>query len=428
MPRPPFVLAPLLIALPTAVLAVGGLEPVAPMPPLGALVDTATFAVRLRGPCSLDPATLEVAVAGRPIPPADLLPLSDCHDGQRTTRTATIPLERPDGAITSAPAEVAAGADVMLAGSGDGDTLGWTFDGGAAPATGSPVRARFAAAGTYGVELRATRTLLLEARARAGGAQLRLTRPIVIADPTPDRRTVAVTIAPDVDFSNFEPSHVHPLALSADRQRLYAVDTPGARVTVFAVEANVTLSHTDSIPVGLEPVGLALHPDGRSLWVVNHLSDSVSVVDLDAGVVRATLDAGDEPTDVAFAAGRAFVSVQGEDRIAVFDAADLTPLARLDIFADGPRALAVSEDGTTVYAAALHSGNRTTIMSPSGFGVPNPQPPDPPRAPNLPPNAPFAGTIVRFNPVTGAWEDEYGIDRGFPVVDCRSSSPTSTCS
>ena len=33
------------------------------------------------------------------------------------------------------------------------------------------------------------------------------------------------------------------------------------------------------IPVGIDPVSLALRPDGRELWVANHVSDSVSVID-----------------------------------------------------------------------------------------------------------------------------------------------------
>ncbi len=40
------------------------------------------------------------------------------------------------------------------------------------------------------------------------------------------------------------------------------------------------LVHTASVPVGLEPVAVAARTD-REVWVVNHLSDSVSIVELD---------------------------------------------------------------------------------------------------------------------------------------------------
>ncbi len=413
MRRPASILLVVCALWAPTVRAAGGLEPVAPTPPPNALVAGPSIALRLTAPCDVDPTTLSVTIDGLTQPAGDLLPFSACVAGRVTSQTALFPVVPPEGIILTAPAHLDAGATVELTGSGDGDGLAWSFDGGAPPATGETVHATFAAAGTFTVQLRATRTVLLDVGVRAGRTPLRLMRPFVVGDPTPALRDVTVTIAPDVDFVNFETNHVHPLALSPDGARLYALDTPGARVTVFAVGDDGSLTHVRSIPVGLEPVSLALHPDRPELWVVNHLSDSVSIVDLDAGVVTRTLDVGDEPTDVAFAAGRAFVSIQGEDRIVVLDADTRDHVAALDVFGDDPQALAVSDDGQRVYAVVLRSGNRTTIMSPSGFGVPTPLPPDPPRAPDLPPFAPFAGTIVQFDPATGAWLDGSGVDRGF---------------
>ena len=67
----------------------------------------------------------------------------------------------------------------------------------------------------------------------------------------------------------------------------------------------------------------------REVWVVNHLSDSVSVVEIDAGgrsggVVR-TLLVGDEPRDIVFAgpgANRAFVTAAHRGQNTGFDPAD----------------------------------------------------------------------------------------------------------
>ena len=53
----------------------------------------------------------------------------------------------------------------------------------------------------------------------------------------------------------------------------------------------------------------------------------------------------------------------------VFDATNLgatlggTPETVVTLFGDTPRALTVSPDGNTVYAAIFHSGNRTTTIS-----------------------------------------------------------------
>ena len=107
-------------------------------------------------------------------------------------------------------------------------------------------------------------------------------------------------------FTLFESGPVRPLAMSPDGTRLFAVNIPDARLEIFDVDAMGDLTHAGAVPVGLEPVAVAARTNGE-VWVVNQLSDSVSVVDVAASpprVVR-TLLVGDEPRDIVFAgAGR----------------------------------------------------------------------------------------------------------------------------
>jgi YVTN family beta-propeller protein len=240
-------------------------------------------------------------------------------------------------------------------------------------------------------------------------------------------------------YTNFEVSHVHPLRLAGSR--LLAVNTPDARLEVFSVAGNGTLTSAASVPVGLEPVSVTARTDAPEAWVVNQLSDSVSVVDLTSATVVRTLRTGDEPSDVAFAAGRAFVAIAGEDALEVFSLANLGAAPqRVPLFGRKPRALAVSLDGTKVYAVVLHSGNRTTVVN-AGIafnnsanldpdrlaalgledvtcdGAPPPYPPLPSgvtRNPSLPTprggTIPRVGLIVRWNESAGRWEDEAGQD------------------
>jgi DNA-binding beta-propeller fold protein YncE len=102
----------------------------------------------------------------------------------------------------------------------------------------------------------------------------------------------------------------------------------------------------------------------------------------------------------------------GRADVWVFDADHLgatltgTPLTIVTLFSDTPRALAVSPDGSKVYAAAFHSGNRTTTISdalvPDGGeaagGVPGPD-----TNANGDPR-PEVGIIVKFNGTH--WVDE----------------------
>ena len=78
-------------------------------------------------------------------------------------------------------------------------------------------------------------------------------------------------------YTLFESGQVRPLALSPNKRHLFAVNTPDNRLEVYRVHKN-QLIPTASIPVGLEPVAVAARTD-REVWVVNHLSDSVSIVE-----------------------------------------------------------------------------------------------------------------------------------------------------
>ena len=249
-------------------------------------------------------------------------------------------------------------------------------------------------------------------------------------------------------FTTFESGQVRPMALSPDGTRLFAVNTPGDYLEIFAVDGAGNLTKSGSVPVGLEPIAVAARTNGE-VWVVNHLSDSVSIVDVATNPPRVTrtLLVGDEPRDIVFAGTggtRAFITTahRGQNRgsdpqlttpgigradVWVFDATNLgtslggTPLSILTLFCDTPRALAVSPDGNTVYAAAFHSGNQTTIANEGvvcdgGSGVPACSILGSTYPGGLPaPNTNFQGNpqpevglIVRLNPTTNHFEDELG--------------------
>ena len=97
--------------------------------------------------------------------------------------------------------------------------------------------------------------------------------------------------------------------------RLLVVNTPDNRLTVFDVTGALP-ERQNEIFVGLEPISVRC-ADDTTAWVVNFLSDDVSIVDLNTMNVKATLRVGDEPGDVVFAGTptRAYVSVGGEDAV-----------------------------------------------------------------------------------------------------------------
>jgi DNA-binding beta-propeller fold protein YncE len=255
-----------------------------------------------------------------------------------------------------------------------------------------------------------------------------LQRPVLQCGSSVD--TTTADTAPG-SVTVFESGPVRPLALSADGQRLYVANAPAGCLEIYSIEGD-TLRLASSVSVGLEPVAVA-ERNANEVWVVNHLSDSVSVVRLDGTPrVLRTLLVGDEPRDIVFAGTnreRAFVTAanRGQNRpgftsaslttagtgradVWVFDAAQLDeslngkPLAIVTLPADVPRALAVSNDGRTVYAAAFMSGNRTTVLHRDALNTPKPGLGT--SADGV--QAPATGLIVRYDGT--AWRDEARTD------------------
>ena len=196
------------------------------------------------------------------------------------------------------------------------------------------------------------------------------------------------TLALAQSFTNYESGAVSPVRISLDGSRLFVVDTTGGHLSIFSLSNPAKPLLITEIPVGLAPV--SVQPRTRDeIWVVNQLSDSVSVVDVPSRRVVATLRVVDEPSDVVFAGGMAFVTAATTDKLHVFDANTRTPISTIDVFGKDPRALATSADGSKVYAVIQRSGNGTTIL-PAHLAPPPPLPTNI----TLPP-APQQGLIIR---------------------------------
>ncbi len=175
--------------------------------------------------------------------------------------------------------------------------------------------------------------------------------------------------ATDIGHPTFLSPHARPLAIHGSF--LYAANTPANTVDVIDTASRAVVAR---IPVGIDPVSVAVRPDGNEVWVANHISDSVSVIDTNSDnatyrrVIATVQDVDpetfatdfDEPVGIAFASdAKAYVALSPSNRIAIVDVATRVVTGHLDIRAQDPRAIAVR--GDRLYVTVFESNNQSQL-------------------------------------------------------------------
>ena len=173
----------------------------------------------------------------------------------------------------------------------------------------------------------------------------------------------------EVGYPSFVSPHTSPIIVS--EQRVFVANTPADSLDVIDAKTRAVIKRVN---VGIDPVSLAIRPDGKELWVSNHISDSVSVVDIDAASatylhVIATVQAFDsarkatsfdEPMGIAFANNdKAYVALSSDNQIAVIDVATRKVSKRLTITAQDPRAITVHNN--RLFVLPFESNNKTQL-------------------------------------------------------------------
>ncbi len=190
----------------------------------------------------------------------------------------------------------------------------------------------------------------------------------------------------------------HGLAFSRDGSRLYVsggptdvvrvADVPGGK---WAEPATISLREKPAEPVVanpedfagqitlpdptkegslLYPIGLAVAPDGRTLWVAETMGSAVAVVDLAGGRVLRRIAVGSYPYEVAFnAAGtKAYVSLWGAGKVAVIDVAAARGKVQVAV-GQHPCALLVDPAAERLYVANAHADTVSILDTASDQAV-----------------------------------------------------------
>ena len=147
----------------------------------------------------------------------------------------------------------------------------------------------------------------------------------------------------------------HMLAVSADGKRIFTANM--LSVSVTAIDASRAESKVVQIPVGKEPEGIALSPDGKTLWIGHRAAGLISVIDTATNKVTGTLTAGQMPLRLSYAPDgkRVYAVNPQEGAVVVFDAATRKEVGRINI--DGaPVGLTVSPDSKRIFITDLKNG------------------------------------------------------------------------
>ena len=163
--------------------------------------------------------------------------------------------------------------------------------------------------------------------------------------------------------------HSDPIAIH--ERKVFVTNTAADTLDVIDADTDQILIR---IPTGIDPVSVSVRPDGQEIWVSNHISDSVSVIDnrpesaTYLSVIATIQDIDlqkkstrfNEPVGIAFANNeKAYVALSSSNQIAVINVRSRRVVNHLKIPAQEPRAIAVNHG--KLYVLPFESNNQTQL-------------------------------------------------------------------
>jgi len=136
------------------------------------------------------------------------------------------------------------------------------------------------------------------------------------------------------------------IAITPDGERLYVAPAGGA----FVYAVNTATYATQTIGVGLYPIGVATSADGTRAYVTAVSGNSLTVIDTATATPIATIPVGAGPQGVTVSPNstRVYVANSNAGTVSVIDAASLSVMATVPV-GGRPQGVDVSPDNASIY-------------------------------------------------------------------------------
>jgi len=157
-------------------------------------------------------------------------------------------------------------------------------------------------------------------------------------------------------------SHIpRGVAMDPKAPRAYVTNKNGGGTV--AVVDTMSLSVTQRVSIGGEPLGIAVAPDGSRLYVALNAAGQVAVLDGQGYGLIGMVTVGAAPFGLAFSPkdGRLYVANEVDGTVSVIDTSTLQIVGHPIQVGANPRGLSVTEDGKHVYVANWGSHSVSVI-------------------------------------------------------------------
>ncbi len=178
--------------------------------------------------------------------------------------------------------------------------------------------------------------------------------------------TVSVINTGNNTFTATVPTGINPLgvAVSPDGTKVYVTNANYGRRGTVSVIDTVTKKVTATVDLGDKyyPCGIAATSDGKKLYVASRDINAVSVIDTATNTVTATVPAGKWPMGVAATPDgkKVYVTNRYSNTVSVIDIATNTVIATVKT-ESGPCGVTVNPAGTKIYVANCESNTISII-------------------------------------------------------------------